>query len=581
MHLRLALQFSVIPLVFPTELVETNRMTTQDINTSPAAVKRSRDGVRLLAGVAVAIAATCALPMVAVLLAALVGGTDTVRHLIDTVLLGYAGTTLLLVAMVATGTFALGVGTAWLVTMTRFPGARMLEIALVLPLAFPAYVLAYAYTHILDHPGIVQTVLRDVTGWGPRDYWFPEIRSLGGAALMLVLVLYPYVYLLARAAFLQQSATTFLAARALGSSAWAAFFKVSLPLARPAIAAGVLLTVMETIADFGTVAYFSVQTFATGIYTSWFSLFDRAGAAQLALCLLSFALLLAMLERIQRGKAQYHDPARRAVAMPPAQLKGWQAATAMLACGIPVIFGAILPVIVLIWMGIGSEQDLLSPRYLGFIRNSATLAGVAAVLTVAAAVCVGFFQRLRPGKLSFGAGYIARLGYAVPGGVIAVGLMVPFATFDNQLDAWMRSTFDISTGLLVTGSIWLLVAAYMVRFLAAALGAYEGGQAMVHANMDSAARSLGETPVGTLRRVHLPILSPSLLTALLIVFVDVMKELPATLIMRPFNYDTLAVQAYRLASDERLDGAAVPSLVIVAMGLLPVILICRQVGRQK
>ena len=253
----------------------------------------------------------------------------------------------------------------------------------------------------------------------------------------------------------------------------------------------------------------------------------------------------------------------------------------MLACGVPVIFGAILPVIVLIWMGVGSEQDLLSPRYLGFIRNSATLAGVAAVLTVTAAVCVGFFQRLRPGKLSFGAGYIARLGYAVPGGVIAVGLMVPFATFDNQLDAWMRSTFDISTGLLVTGSIWLLVAAYMVRFLAAALGAYEGGQAMVHANMDSAARSLGETPVGTLRRVHLPILSPSLLTALLIVFVDVMKELPATLIMRPFNYDTLAVQAYRLASDERLDGAAVPSLVIVAMGLLPVILICRQVGRQK
>ena len=323
---------------------------------------------------------------------------------------------------------------------------------------------------------------------------------------------------------------------------------MSLPLARPAIAAGVLLTVMETIADFGTVAYFSVQTFATGIYTSWFSLFDRAGAAQLALCLLSFALLLAMLERIQRGKAQYHDPARRAVAMPPAQLKGWQAAAAMLACGIPVIFGAILP---------------------------------GMVLTVAAAVCVGFFQRLRPGKLSFGAGYIARLGYAVPGGVIAVGLMVPFATFDNQLDAWMRSTFDISTGLLVTGSIWLLVAAYMVRFLAAALGAYEGGQAMVHANMGSAARSLGETPVGTLRRVHLPILSPSLLTALLIVFVDVMKELPATLIMRPFNYDTLAVQAYRLASDERLDGAAVPSLVIVAMGLLPVILICRQVGRQK
>jgi iron(III) transport system permease protein len=516
-----------------------------------------------------------------VLVAALSGGTDTVRHLIATVLGEYTRTTLLLVMLVSAGTFAIGVGAAWLVTMTRFPGARILEIALVLPLAFPAYVLAYAYTNVLDHPGIVQTTLRAVTGWGPRDYWFPDIRSLGGAALMLTLVLYPYVYLLARAAFLQQSGTTFLAARALGASAWAAFFKVSLPLARPAIAGGVLLAVMETIADFGTVAYFGVQTFATGIYTSWFSLFDRAGAAQLALCLLTFALLLAMLERVQRGKARYHDAARRAQAMEPLVLSGWRAVAATCACCIPVILGAVLPIVILFSMGLGSEQNLLSPRYLGFIRNSVTLAGIAALVTVAAAVAIGFFQRLRPGRLSWGAGYIARLGYAVPGGVIAVGLLVPFAAFDNALDAWMRATFGLSTGLLITGSIWLLIAAYLVRFLAAALGAYEGGQAMVHANMDAAARSLGQTPLGTLRRVHLPILAPSLLTALLIVFVDVMKELPATLIMRPFNFDTLAVQAYRLASDERLDGAAVPSLVIVAMGLLPVILICRQVGRGR
>ncbi|UWR11079.1 ABC transporter permease [Sulfitobacter mediterraneus] len=540
-----------------------------------------RDGIRVLSFVSVSVAVVCALPMLAVLIAALSGGTETVQHLIDTVLGRYAATTLLLVLLVSIGTFAIGVGAAWLVTMTRFPGVKILEIALVLPLAFPAYVLAYAYTHVLDHPGIVQATLRDVTGWGPRDYWFPEIRSLGGAAAMLVLVLYPYVYLLARAAFLQQSGTTFLAARALGSSAWAAFFKVSLPLARPAIAGGVLLAVMETIADFGTVAYFGVQTFATGIYTSWFSMFDRAGAAQLALCLLSFALLLALLERIQRGRAKYHDPSRRSQAMPPIQLKGWGAAAAMIVCGIPVVFGAVLPIGVLMVMGLGSEQNLFSPRYLGFIQNSVTLAGIAAVVTVCAAISVGFFQRLRPGRLSNGSAYVARLGYAVPGGVIAVGLLVPFAAIDNAFDAWMRATFDISTGLLITGSIWLLIAAYLVRFLAAALGAYEGGQAMVHANMDAAARSLGQTPLGTLRRVHLPILAPSLLTALLIVFVDVMKELPATLIMRPFNYDTLAVQAYRLASDERLEGAAVPSLVIVAMGLLPVILICRQVGRKR
>jgi len=342
----------------------------------------------------------------------------------------------------------------------------------------------------------------------------------------------------------------------------------------------VLLAVMETIADFGTVAYFGVQTFATGIYTSWFSMADRAAAAQLALCLLTFALMLAMLERYQRGNAKYHDTSKRHQTMAPAELHGVRAGLAFFLCAVPVVFGCLLPVAILLQMGLGSEQDLFSNRYMGFVRNSITLAGTAAVLTVCAAVSVGFFQRLRPGRLSSTAAYAARLGYAVPGGVIAVGLMVPFAVFDNVLDGWMRSTFDISTGLLVTGSIWLLVAAYMVRFLAAALGAYEGGQSTVHANMDAAARSLGQTPFGTLRRVHLPILTPSLLTALLIVFVDVMKELPATLIMRPFNYDTLAVQAYRLASDERLAGAAVPSLVIVAVGLLPVILICRQVGRQ-
>lgn len=548
---------------------------------APSKLPRRRGGARWLAVISMLVAVICALPMLSVLLAALGGGTQTVQHLLDTVLARYAGTTLLLVILVSVGTFCIGVGSAWLVTMTRFSGARILEIALVLPLAFPAYVLAYAYTHVLDHPGVVQTVLRDVTGWGPRDYWFPEVRSLGGAAVMLILVLYPYVYLLARAAFLQQSGTTFWAARALGSSAWSAFFKVSLPLARPAIAGGVLLAIMETIADFGTVAYFGVQTFATGIYTSWFSLFDRTGAAQLALCLLSFALLLAMLERAQRGRAQYYDSSRNAHAMPAVRLTGVRAVAAFSLCGIPVLFGAVLPIVILLEMGLSSDQNLLSSRYLGFIGNSLTLASVAAVFTVFAAVCVGFFRRLKPGRFADAAAHIARLGYAVPGGVIAVGLLVPFAAFDNALDSWMRARFDVSTGLLVTGSIWLLVIAYMVRFLAAAIGAYEGGQAMVHTNMDAAARSLGETPAGTLRRVHLPILAPSLLTALLIVFVDVMKELPATLIMRPFNYDTLAVQAYRLASDERLAGAAVPSLVIVALGLLPVILICQQIGRQR
>ncbi|WP_371056082.1 ABC transporter permease [Rhodosalinus sp. K401] len=535
----------------------------------------------VLSGAALAVAALCVLPMLAVALAAVMGSTETLAHLADTVLWRYTATTLQLVAVVSVGTAAIGTGAAWLVTMTRFPGVRLLEVMLALPLAFPAYVMGYAYTDFLDHPGALQTLLREVTGWGPRDYWFPEVRSTTGAAIMLILVLYPYVYLLARAAFLQQSATANLAARALGQGPWGAFFRVSLPMARPAIAGGVLLAVMETIADFGTVSYFGVQTFAVGIYQSWFSMADRAAAAQLALCLLVFALFLATLERVSRGDARHHAAGRRFERPPPAELRGAARWGALVFCTLPVLFGFLLPVTLLLEMAVGSGQDLLSGRYLAFLRNSVTLAGIAAVLTVAAAVLLGLFNRLRPGKISAGASNVARIGYAVPGGVIAVGLLVPFAAFDNAIDAFMEARFGIDTGLLFTGSIWLLVAAYMIRFMAAALNAYDGGQATIHPHMDAVARTLGATPAGLVRRVHLPLLRPSVMTALLIVFVDVMKELPATLIMRPFNFDTLAVQAHRLAADERLSGAAVPSLVIVAVGLLPVLLVCRALGRRR
>ncbi|WP_333713027.1 ABC transporter permease [Yoonia sp.] len=527
---------------------------------------------------AVVITAICVIPYLGVLAAAATGSFDTVAHLAETVLARYTLTTLVLVVIVMTGTAVIGASTAWLVTMTEFRGRRLIEIALALPLAFPAYVLAYGYTHILDHPGIVQATLRDLTGWGPRDYWFPEIRSLGGAAFVLTLVLYPYVYLLARAAFAAQGASTFLAARVLGKTPVQAFFQVSLPMARPAIAAGVILVAMETIADFGTVAYFGVQTFAVGIYTSWIAMADRAAAAQLALGLLAFALLLAMLERYSRGNASYAN-GRRSQPATRIVLSRSQEARALLFCLFPVLFGVVFPVLALSSMAVGSGQDLLSPRYLGFIRNSLTLATVAAVVTVSAALVLGTLHRVHNTRLSGSALYLARLGYAVPGGVIAVGLLVPFATFDNGLDAWMRANFDISTGLLFTGSIWLLICAYLIRFLAAALGAYEGGIASIGTNMDAAARTLGQDMPGMVRRIHLPLLRTSLLTAGLVVFVDVMKELPATLIMRPFNYDTLAVQAYRLASDERLDGAAVPSLVLVGIGLIPVILLCRRIGR--
>nr|WP_239479658.1 iron ABC transporter permease [Actibacterium sp. 188UL27-1] len=526
------------------------------------------------------VAGLCLLPMVSVAVAAMVGSLETLAQLAETVLRRYALTTLWLLLAVMALTATVGTVTAWLVTMTQFPGRRVLEVVLVLPLAFPAYVLAYAYTHVLDHPGVVQTALREVSGWGPRDYWFPEIRSLGGAAAMLALVLYPYVYLLARAAFKSQSGRAFSAARALGRSPLRTFWSVSLPMARPAIAAGTMLVAMETIADYGTVSYFGVQTFAVGIYTSWFTLADRAAAAQLSLALLGFALLLTVLERISRGRASYAN-GRVQDEMPRFQLTGGRAAMAFAACAIPAILGSLLPAAMLGQMALGSEQDLLSPRYLAFIRNSITLGAIAAVVTVAAALLLGSLDRTRPTGLTAGALYVGRMGYAVPGGVIAVGLLVPFAALDNGMDALFRAQFGISTGLLFTGSIWLLVAAYMIRFMAAAIGSYEGGAATMNTNMDLAARVLGQNRWGVVRRVHFPLLRPSLLTALLIVFVDVMKELPATLIMRPFNFDTLAVQAHRLASDERLEGAAVPSLVIAAIGLLPVILLCRQIGRDR
>ena len=521
------------------------------------------------------------MPMAAAVLAALTGGTDTFLTLARTVLARYTGATALLILIVGLGTATIGTGAAWRVTATRFPGRKVLEIVLALPLAFPAYVLAYAYTDLLDHPGWVQSTLRDLTGWGPRDYWFPEIRSLGGAAAMLTRGLYPYVYLLARAAFLQQSATAYIAARTLGHSPWSAFFRVSLPVARPAIAGGTLLALMETLADFGTVSYFAVQTFATGIYQSWVQFGDRGGAAQLALCLLIVALVMAAIEKRQRRDQRHHGAGQRFEAMQRVDLKGWQAFGAIVFWTLPVLFGFLLPVLLLVVLGAPYFDNILTDRYVGFLQNSLTLASVAALVTVGGAIVLGFNARLHPTASSRAAIGIGGLGYAVPGGVIAVGLLVPFAAFDNALDAFMEARFGIDTGLLITGSIWLLVAAYTVRFMAAALSTYDAGLATINPNMDAVARTLGRSPGGMLRGVHIPILTPSLLTALLIVFVDVMKELPATLIMRPFNFDTLAVQAHRLASDERLAEAAVPSLVIVAVGMLPVILVCISLGQQE
>ena len=550
------------------------------LRNSHIAKPRSR-GERLMIIAAMLVALICSTPIIAAIVAALLGDLATWQSLAQSILPRATLNSFILAVTVGLGTTFIGTVAAWLVTAYRFPFSKVLEIALALPLAFPAYVMAYAYTDFLDHPGAVQSGLRELTGWGPRDYWFPEIRSVGGAAAMFILVLYPYVYLLARSAFLRQSPTAYYAARVLGAGPWRAFYRISMPMARPAIAGGVLLALMEVMADYGTVAHFSVQTYATGIYQSWFAMGDRAASAQLSLCLLVFVVVLVALERTQRAGATSFDAGRRQELMPTEKLIGSKAIFASIACFIPVAFGFFLPAFLLAQMAWSSDQDILSPRYLLFIKNSLTLAAVAALVTMIAAICLGFAARFVPGKTSRFAIALGRFGYAVPGGVIAVGLLVPFANLDNMVDAYARANWGFSTGLFFTGSIMLLVVAYMVRFLAPALNAFEAGESMIKPNMDAAARTLGHNMFETIRRVHLPMLKTALGTGLLIVFVDVMKELPATLIMRPFNYDTLAVQAHRLASDERLADAAVPSLLIVSFGLLPVILLCRSLAGRR
>jgi iron(III) transport system permease protein len=427
----------------------------------------------------------------------------------------------------------------------------------------------------------VQSLLRELTGWGAGDYSFPEIRSLGGAVVMLIFVLYPYTYLLCRAAFLEQSVCALEVSRTLGCSAFGSFLRVALPLARPAIAAGTSLALMETLADYGTVSFFGVPTFTTGVIRAWISLGDRVAAAQLASALLGLVFLVLVLERWSRGRARYHHTSMRYQRLPDYRLAGWRGALASLACATPLAIGFLIPAAILLKMTLEAGDQQFGQRFVALAVNSFSLAGITAVLAAVLACLLAYGARVRPGRLTGLANRTVALGYAVPGAVVAVGTLLPLAYFDNAIDGFMRETFGLSTGLIFTGTIFALVYAYLVRFLAVSLNTVEASLAKVRPSMDDAARSLGHGPAGTLVRVHVPLMWAGLSTAGLLVFVDVMKELPATLVMRPFNFDTLAVQAFNLASDERLSEAATASLVIVAVGVLPLILLSRTIARAR
>jgi iron(III) transport system permease protein len=530
---------------------------------------------RVAGALSVGIAAFLALPILWVAASLLQPAGEAWRHIAATVLPAYVANTALLVALVAAGVLSIGVLSAWLVASYRFPGARVLEWALVLPLAMPAYVMAYAYTDWLQFTGPVQSGLRALTGWGARDYWFPETRSLGGAAVVLALALYPYVYLIARAAFRDLPRSSLEAGRLAGYSAWGAFFGVALPLARPAIAAGTTLALMETLADFGTVSYFALEVFTTGIFKAWLGMGDRVAAAQLSSCLLGFVVLLLALERVSRGRAAFHATAA-AKPVPRQRLRGRHAALATLACALPVVLGFLVPAAILLELAAADPQALWRARLAGLVLNSFTLSGVTAIAAVLLALMMAYAARLSRSRVAQAANRVAALGYAVPGAVIAIGVLVPLAQLDNWFAGILERLTGEPSGLLLTGSIAALVYACLVRFLAVALQTTEAGLARITPSMEDAARSLGASPAQTLARVHAPLVARSLATAALLVFVDVMKELPATFALRPFNFDTLAVEAYHLAKDERLAEAAVPSLVIVLVGLVPLLLLSRR-----
>lgn len=527
------------------------------------------------------IALICALPILSVLGSVFRPSGEVWHHLANTVLTEYVTNSLLLVVGVSFGTLTMGISTAWLTSVCRFPGRKVFQWMLLLPMALPAYIIAYTYTGMFDVAGPVQSGIRIWFDVSYGEYWFPEIRSIWGAIFMLSLVLFPYVYLLARAAFLEQSVVALEASRSLGSGLWRSFFQVALPMARPAIIAGLSLVLMETLADFGTVQYFGISTFTTGIFRTWFGLGDSTAAAKLSAILLIFVFFLITIERLSRKQARYHHVSNREKAHQRITLTGKEAWLATSACFLPLFFGFILPVIQLIIWAIETYEDMVDKEFISLVMNSLGLAVTAAMLALILALIMGYGQRLQKTPLIQFAVRVSSLGYAIPATVIAVGVMLPMAWLDNTLDSWMRVTFNYSTGLLFSGTLFALMFAYMVRFLAVSVGTVEAALGKIKLSMDDTARSLGLKPMQVLTLVHMPIMRRSLITAILLVFVDVLKELPATLILRPFNFNTLAVKAYELASDERLADASTAALSIVLAGVIPVILLSQSINRGR
>jgi iron(III) transport system permease protein len=528
---------------------------------------------------AAVVAGIMALPLAAIAVLSLDPAESVWPHLMRTVLPGALADTALLLAGVGVLTLLFGTGTAWLTTMYRFPGRGLLDRLLVLPLAMPTYIIAYAYVELLDFSGPVQRALRALFGWHTvKDYWFPDVRTLPGTILVLSAVLYPYVYLSARASFVQQSICVLEVARTLGRTSAGAFWSVALPLARPALAAGVALALMECLNDLGAVQYLGVSTLTVSVYATWLQRSNLAGAAQIALVALLFVLALLVAERAARGRSQFHHTTGRYRSIPFSDLEGWPGFAAAACCALPVLLGFVVPFAVLLVQGLAHVSDALAAGFWRATRNSVGVAAVAAIATVLIGLGLVYARRLAPTVFVRAVVRAAGLGYAMPGTILALGLLIPLAALDNQIDASLRSLLGISSGLLLSGTLFVIVLAYTIRFLAASLGALEAGFERLSPNLDAVARTLGETALSALWRVHIPLLVPALGAAALLVFVDGMKELPATLLLRPFNFETLATHVYSYAALEQFEQAALGALTIVVMGLVPVLLLHRAVA---
>jgi len=518
--------------------------------------------------------AVVALPIVSVLLIAATPESNDWPHLLDTVLPDALTQTVLLAFGTGLLSLVAGTSTAWLVTMYRFPWRAALDRLLVLPLAIPTYIAAYCYADLLDYAGPVQSGMRSLFGWtSPADYWFPAIRSAGGAMFIMATVLYPYVYLAARATFVQQSVCALEVARTLGRSPMGVFWSVALPLARPALAAGVALVLMETLSDFGAVQHLGVETLSASIYATWLQRSNLAGAAQLAAVTLVLIVLLLAAERAARGGARVHHTTGRYRAIPFQDIEGWRGYAAALLCALPFVAGFLVPSLILVHFAIGHAGIAIEGGFLLAAWNSIFLATVAALATVAVGIVIGYAPRATRSPIARVAARVAGLGYALPGTVLAIGVLIPLAAFDNRVDALARDLFGVSTGLIVSGSIAGLVYAYVIRFLAVALGGIEAGLERISPNLDAAARSLGESAASALWRVHLPLLVPALGAAGLLVFVDALKELPATLLLRSPNFETLATHVYAFAAIEQVESGALGALMIVVAGLVPLVVL--------